>query len=230
METGEAAGDMPKPQEQTVPAPAGDAAVKLEEDPASAEVSAGRTEASVPQDEPPSDAPAEKAAEAEVARADDATPVREAEPEGASQSIGETFSGEEIGEPAPQEPFEAAADTVPVEEQAPEIRMIMLWRPGRHDARPRHFRRERHDGQADGDASKARGRPGGKERFDRRFSGGKGKPNDRRDGRPDRGDHAKNGGKGKQVFGGRAREEKPKPFDPDSPFAKLAALREQLKK
>jgi ATP-dependent RNA helicase SUPV3L1/SUV3 len=110
--------------------------------------------------------------------------------------------------------------------------MVLLWRPGRHDARPRHFRRERHDGQAEGDASKGRGRPGGKERFDRRFSnGGKDKPGNRRDNRQDRGDHSKGGGaKGKQVFGGRAREEKPKAFDPDSPFAKLAALREQLKK
>ena len=53
---------------------------------------------------------------------------------------------------------------------------------------------------------------------------------DRRpDRRPERGGEAK-ANPAKAVFQPRAREEKPTAFDPDSPFAKLAALRDQLKK
>ncbi|MDX8503443.1 helicase-related protein [Mesorhizobium sp. VK4C] len=70
------------------------------------------------------------------------------------------------------------------------------------------------------------GRPQG-ERPDRHEGG-------RREGRPDwKGD--RQGGKGnasagKPAFQGKPREERPQRFDPDSPFAKLAALRDQLKK
>ncbi|TPJ68847.1 helicase-related protein [Mesorhizobium sp. B2-7-1] len=55
----------------------------------------------------------------------------------------------------------------------------------------------------------------------------------RREGRPDwkgnRQDGKANQG-GKPAFQGKPREERPQRFDPDSPFAKLAALRDQLKK
>ncbi|RWB10826.1 MAG: hypothetical protein EOQ40_34795, partial [Mesorhizobium sp.] len=58
---------------------------------------------------------------------------------------------------------------------------------------------------------------------------------DRREGRSDwKGN--RQGGKGnaagdnKPAFQGKPREERPQRFDPDSPFAKLAALRDQLKK
>jgi ATP-dependent RNA helicase SUPV3L1/SUV3 len=76
---------------------------------------------------------------------------------------------------------------------------------------------------------------GGRERFDRRFKGkpgeqrkggeGEGRRDDRRPERDRRDD------RGKQGFGGgKPREERPVRVDPDSPFAKLAALRDQLKK
>ncbi|RTL92179.1 MAG: helicase, partial [Hyphomicrobiales bacterium] len=56
----------------------------------------------------------------------------------------------------------------------------------------------------------------------------------RREGRPDwkgnRQDGKGNAPGGKPAFQGKPREERPQRFDPDSPFAKLAALRDQLKK
>lgn len=62
-----------------------------------------------------------------------------------------------------------------------------------------------------------------------------GKPQgERREGRPDwkggRQDGKSNAAGGKPAFQGKPREERPQRFDPDSPFAKLAALRDQLKK
>ncbi|TIV80581.1 MAG: hypothetical protein E5V78_23595, partial [Mesorhizobium sp.] len=57
---------------------------------------------------------------------------------------------------------------------------------------------------------------------------------DRREGRPDwKGNRQEGKGNapgGKPAFQGKPREERPQRFDPDSPFAKLAALRDQLKK
>ncbi|UCI08602.1 helicase-related protein [Mesorhizobium sp. B1-1-8] len=56
----------------------------------------------------------------------------------------------------------------------------------------------------------------------------------RREGRPDwkgnRQDGKGNAQGGKPAFQAKPREERPQRFDPDSPFAKLAALRDQLKK
>ncbi|MDX8531526.1 helicase-related protein [Mesorhizobium sp. VK25A] len=72
------------------------------------------------------------------------------------------------------------------------------------------------------------GRPQG-ERPDRHEGGG-----GRREGRPDwkgnRQEGKGNASGGKPAFQGKPREERPQRFDPDSPFAKLAALRDQLKK
>jgi ATP-dependent RNA helicase SUPV3L1/SUV3 len=142
------------------------------------------------------------------------------------------------------------------EEEAEEPKPILLWRPARFEQRPRHHRQDNRQrrGQRDGaiaaDGGKAQGdrtqrdgdrpqrsdaRPprenGGNERFERgKFKGkpsGDGQRPDRRDNRP--GD--KGGFQGKQPFQARPpREERPVRVDPDSPFAKLAALRDQLKK
>lgn len=84
--------------------------------------------------------------------------------------------------------------------------------------------RDRFKGRANGEAGRP-DRPGGKPQGDRQ---------DRRDGRPDwkaKQDGRRQEGKGgKPSFQGKPREERPVRFDPDSPFAKLAALRDQLKK
>ena len=95
------------------------------------------------------------------------------------------------------------------------------------------------------DGPPSEGRPerpaeGGKERFERKF--GKPRPNEnrrddagrdggRRDDRRDNRHKGGNGGeRGKSWSTEKPREERAQRFDPDSPFAKLAALRDQLKK
>ncbi|MGN6143558.1 MAG: helicase-related protein [Mesorhizobium sp.] len=125
----------------------------------------------------------------------------------------------------------------------------------RHDHRgrggPRHGRPgdaqggDQQPGEKQGGWKRGRGRPqdGQGEQGDRRHGRPQGeRPDHRRDGRPDRKGKPDNrrhdraaGGKdggqgGKPAFQGKPREERPARFDPDSPFAKLAALRDQLKK
>lgn len=104
--------------------------------------------------------------------------------------------------------------------------------------------RPAHEGRRDGtgkprfDRSKFKPKPQG-EGEQRREGRPQGERPDRREGRPDwksgrpdgKGggpDRAKGGGK--PAFQPKPREERPVRFDPDSPFAKLAALRDQLKK
>ncbi|WP_353644307.1 helicase-related protein [Mesorhizobium sp. WSM2239] len=174
-----------------------------------------------------------------------------------SESAGEVAAhsakvGPEGVETAPVAESAEATNTKPAPkgdgEEAEEPKPILLWRPARFEQRPRHHRQDnRRRGQRDGaaaadgkaqgdrpqrnDARPPREKNGGKERFERgKF---KGKPNadgqrpDRRDNHP--GD--KGGFQGKQPFQARPpREERPVRVDPDSPFAKLAALRDQLKK
>jgi ATP-dependent RNA helicase SUPV3L1/SUV3 len=94
------------------------------------------------------------------------------------------------------------------------------------------------EGGSRGEAGKGDEGGKGRPRFDRsRF---KGKPGDRpqgegtnRHGKPNRPGgrpEGKGGALAKPTFQGKPREERPARFDPDSPFAKLAALRDQLKK
>ena len=141
---------------------------------------------------------------------------------------------------------DAAAEDAPAEEAKP----VLLWRPGRFDGRPRQGRNNRpqhgrgrperqEGGAADGE---------GRKRFERRFGGKDGRQDETqargdRDGRPDRpkgkpphrdrnerhGQPPRKGQPGGDRQQGRPREERPARIDPDSPFAKLAALREQLK-
>ena len=103
--------------------------------------------------------------------------------------------------PAPEQ--DAPADAEP---PAP----VLVWRPGRSESR-HHRPQQRRGGQKKGEA-----RPGGKQRFDRKADDRKGKPGQGHD--------------GPRQKPQRPREERQARVDPDSPFAKLAALREQLKK
>ena len=185
----------------------------------------------------------------------DATSIPEqvgesAEPVEAPPS-GQTASGDTPAEgavaPVASEP--AGSGEATAEEPKP----ILLWRPGRfdrqghrrHDQRPRHGRGQAEGAEA-GDRPPHRqgGRPpfqgrregdaagrGGKPKFDReRFKGPKGeggrpdfRKGKREDGQSERGQ--------KPAFQARPpREERPAKIDPLSPFAKLAALRDQLKK
>lgn len=156
------------------------------------------------------------------------------------------------------EPVAAAGKAdgaAPTEEQP---KPILLWRQARFE-RPRgnhrHDNRQRGghgrnaqaagEGAVGGRPSEGKGEAGkgedagkGRPRFDRsRF---KGKPGERpqgeganRHGKPNRPGgrpEGKGGAPAKPAFQGKPREERPARFDPDSPFAKLAALRDQLKK
>lgn len=85
------------------------------------------------------------------------------------------------------------------------------------------FSRDRFKGRANGEGGRP-DRPGGKPQGERQ---------DRRDGRPEwkgKQDGGRPGGKAGKPSFQKPREERPVRFDPDSPFAKLAALRDQLKK
>src|SRR5690606_29517364 len=114
--------------------------------------------------------------------------------------------------------------------EAEEPKPILLWRPARFEQRPRHHRNERQrEGQAEARAGQSRrkGQPpkDGETRFEHgKFKGKAGRPN-AEGRRPDRRDERPKGG-----FQAKPREERPARIDPDSPFAKLAALRDQLKK
>jgi ATP-dependent RNA helicase SUPV3L1/SUV3 len=150
------------------------------------------------------------------------------------------------GEPsdAPAEPAQGGEDgAVAADGPAPagasaefeEPKPFLLWRPARFDRGPRRQHQRAHgkgrpqDG-ANADASHRQEGDRGPRRFDRkgkppRFDGGGGQDRQGQGKRPQDAHRT-----GKPPFQQKPREERPARFDPDSPFAKLAALRDQLKK
>jgi ATP-dependent RNA helicase SUPV3L1/SUV3 len=130
-----------------------------------------------------------------------------------------------------------AEESAPAEAgtEAEEPKPILLWRPARFDRGPRHQHQRgqgkgRPQGGANADAPHRQEGDPGRRRFDRkgkppRFEGGGGQDRHGQGKRPQEGPR-----KGKPPFQQKPREERPVRFDPDSPFAKLAALRDQLKK
>lgn len=146
----------------------------------------------------------------------------------------------------------AAADAA-VEGEVVEAKPVLLWRPGsRHDNQRQGG--HRHGGERQGDrqdrgerrgGDRNRGQQAGErgERGERRDGGRGGRPDQGKGGRdgkpqggnrPDRGDHRGDrndrSAKPQQAKFEARPPRKEKPLDPDSPFAKLAALKEQLKK
>lgn len=134
-----------------------------------------------------------------------------------------------------------AAEGVAADAEPVEAKPVLLWRPGsRHDNQRQG---QRHGGERQGDrqgqgerreGGRPRGQPAG-ERGERRDGGrpnqGKGRDGKPQGGnRPDRGERNERGGKPQQAKFEARPPRKEKPIDPDSPFAKLAALKEQLKK
>ena len=119
-------------------------------------------------------------------------------------------------------PAEAAASVAEAPDGAAgeEPPPVLIWRPARSD---RHPRQRGHQGRrsdrkpgVDGAVAPAAKSPGGKPRHGRGRHQGKPGEHGERGSRPDKGPQR--------------REERPARIDPDSPFAKLAALRDQLKK
>ncbi len=207
------------------------------------------SEVSVSDDAPVAEHPAAEAAPVESTAEE--IPVSESPaaetPEAASPAQGASTA---LADAAPAD--DKPGDEKPAEEPKP----VLLWRPGRFD-RPaggrRPDNRQRHGRTpAEGEAADARQRPGGRP-FQGRRDGkeGEGKPNfagkrnnkGRSEGRPEREgggrpdfrnrkphEGRKDDGTQKAAFQPRQREERPAKIDPLSPFAKLAALRDQLKK
>lgn len=213
-----------------------------EEETAQVEVAAG--EPSTASAEPPVEAtetPIAEEAPSESVAAESAAPESAAD----ESTTAEPVAKAETAETQP------ATEGAEIEEPKP----ILLWRQvrfDRHRAGHRHDQRQRGNrasqGQPAGEQAGPVGeRPANRERFGRdRFKGkpgerpqGERSPGERQD-RRDRPDWNKggkdsrrdgNGGPhGKPAFRDKPREERPARIDPDSPFAKLAALRDQLKK
>ena len=198
-------------------------------------------------------APVEVAAEAsdehdaDAADADNEAPAATEEaPVAEVAEATETPVVEEAETPAAEE---ATADAEPVE-----AKPVLLWRPGsRHDNQRQGQRHGERNGERQGErqgerngeqrqgerrgGERHRGQPTG-ERGERRDGGRGGRPDQAkgRDGkpqganRPDRGERNDRSGKPQQAKFEARPPRKEKPIDPDSPFAKLAALKEQLKK
>ncbi|MEZ5783331.1 MAG: helicase-related protein [Rhizobiaceae bacterium] len=159
---------------------------------------------------------------------------------------------EQVTAPAPEsESGVASDDSYTAAEQAAEApKPILLWRPQRTEGRPRQRHGERNrQGQrgrqapagAEGAEQANRGPRPDKPNFKRDRSqrhgqgdqagGGENRGNrPPRSGKPDGRPGKPDGRHGKPHAQSKPREEKPVRFDPDSPFAKLAALRDQLKK
>lgn len=149
-----------------------------------------------------------------------------------------------------------AVEAAPEGAEAAEPKPVLLWRPGgRNENQRSENRRPGNRGQGRGEGAREQGERRGEGRRDNRDGANReaanrsGEGERKRDGgRPDRGNNRNNdrhdrgerkdrperndrGGKpqGQQRFEAKP-PRKEKPLDPDSPFAKLAALKEQLKK
>ncbi len=127
-------------------------------------------------------------------------------------AIGEATEAE-VSAPAAEEGSDAADEAKPV----------ILWRPARFE-RSRH-RQDGRSRQGEGERAKR-----GKERFQRKAKGQPGGEPDRArfNGKDER--RGRNADNGRPEGGAKGRGGKPREVDPDSPFAKLAALRDQLTK
>ncbi|MBB5275658.1 ATP-dependent RNA helicase SUPV3L1/SUV3 [Rhizobium rosettiformans] len=173
----------------------------------------------------------------------------------ASEATGEAEAAPVSAKEAPASdaaPAEATASEQPAEAaEAAEPKPVLLWRPGgrsdnqRGTGRPGGDRRpqgQRNQAPREGGEGRAEGRGEGRRddrrsdnRGDRRDDnrgkfGGKGDRQDRGD-RKDRGPRPERDNNKLQPARFEAKPpRKEKPVDPDSPFAKLAALKEQLKK
>lgn len=109
--------------------------------------------------------------------------------------------------PVEAEPESNAPEKAESEGEAEEPKPVLLWRPARFERR-RPQRGNERQGEGKGKGAKGRG------------------PRQRHEGGP------RKGGKSGEQRGGprQPRPERPARIDPDSPFAKLAALKDQLKK
>lgn len=168
---------------------------------------------------------------AEAAPAEAAAPQAQADADADAAEVGNAPAQEAPATEAPAAEVSGEEAAVPAEAEEPaEPKPVLLWRPGGRQDSQRGGRQhgdQRRGGQRHGERhGQAEGREGGRKGGAlMRAKTQDGKPGGQRKERPDRHDRHDRGGK----FEGRP-QRKEKPIDPDSPFAKLAALKEQLKK
>ncbi|WP_246333162.1 helicase-related protein [Aureimonas mangrovi] len=212
-----------------------------------------------PQGDEAADAPATDAFTVEAASeeagggqpADERLAVDAPEPATVEEPAAEPASPDVAAEPVTAEasdgapPAGNAAASEPAAEAEP-TKMVQLWRPSRGEGRGGARRDHRRGAEAGrntrgGGRDEAGGNKGRGQR-DRNESGGRGQRPERGEGKREDGGRGERFGKrpgGKPRFEGAQahgegrqdrRPERAKAIDPDSPFAKLAALKEQLKK
>ncbi|MEH3091566.1 MAG: helicase-related protein [Agrobacterium cavarae] len=197
---------------------------------------------------------AAKADATEEAASDDADASDASEQETSAEAATETPAEVKAEEPKSEEATAEEAKSEEAVAENAEPKPVLLWRPGgRNDNQRSDNRRpgNRNAGnRGEGERREGgEGRPGnrqnanrdGNREGDRKREGGrpdnKARGNNNRGDRPDRGerkDRPERNDRGGKPQGQQRFEAKPprkeKPMDPDSPFAKLAALKEQLKK
>lgn len=175
-------------------------------------------------------AQAEPAAEV-AADHDDADASADAEPAAEAEASASA-------EPAAVE-GEAVAVQAPAEDgaEAVEAKPVLLWRPGTRQDNQRQGGRPQGDQRRGGGPRQGQGQGEGREgREGGGRKGGAPARGKRHDGKPeggqrqDRHDRHDRGGKPNAAKFEARPPRKEKPIDPDSPFAKLAALKEQMKK
>ncbi len=196
-------------------------------------------------------ADATEAAPAEEAASDDTDAPDASEQEASAEAATETPAEVKAEEPKSEEATAEEAKPEEATAENAEPKPVLLWRPGgRNDNQRSDNRRpgNRNSGnRGEGERREGgEGRPGnrqnanrdGNREGDRKREGGrpdnKARGNNNRGDRPERKDRPERNDRGGKPQGQQRFEAKPprkeKPMDPDSPFAKLAALKEQLKK
>ncbi|MFC5384882.1 helicase-related protein [Aquamicrobium segne] len=203
------------------------------------ETPAPSQEAATPVEETPAEPVAAEAGDAPIAAPETSDPET-------SDMVAEPVS-EPVSEPVPEPTAEAAVEPVaedasaqPAQQEAKpaeEPKPVLIWRQARFDrqhqrpgSRPARNQQARRGQQAQA-GEKIEGadtRKEGGRRFERNRKSGKPGDQDNRFERKGNKPNAKSGNNPK--FTPRKHEERPARIDPDSPFAKLAALRDQLKK
>lgn len=194
------------------------------------------------------------AAPAEDAANDDADASDASEQEASAEAPVETAAEVKAEEPKTEGSTSEEGKTEEATAENAEPKPVLLWRPGGRNDNQRSDNRRPGNRSAgnrgEGERREAgEGRPGIRHNAnrdanrdgDRKREGGrpdnKARGNNNRGDRPDRGerkDRPERNDRGGKPQGQQRFEAKPprkeKPMDPDSPFAKLAALKEQLKK
>ena len=160
------------------------------------------------EEEAPAESAETEAAATETVETSDTSATEQAAEEAPATADAETSAEA----PTPETEDAQTAEPTPADEPEMETVTIEIWRPGRHDRRPRGRQDQRRGGD------------------NRKQQGPKGAPGDRRHGKTGKSGPNKGRSGQKSFDGGNRRDKAPKdkPIDPNSPFAALMALKENM--